>query len=168
MRCVAKTRTGRRCKRRTCVRGDYCYQHLASVKGLEVKKSSLTAAGLGLWAVRAFKKGENIIEYTGEKMSKKQFDKLRPESDYGFLLNQDLVLDARRTTSGVADTATTVGYKTRKRNNVKEPTAGLWWITNRRRSKYERHATSEQGRRCLCLMGRRIGSNERSRESRKN
>jgi SET domain-containing protein len=101
MRCVAKTRTGRRCKRRTCVRGDYCYQHLASVKGLEVKKSSLTAAGLGLWAVRAFKKGENIIEYTGEKMSKKQFDKLRPESDYGFLLNKELVLDARRTTAGV-------------------------------------------------------------------
>jgi SET domain-containing protein len=79
--------------------------HTRSVLGLDVAPSRIPKAGLGLFAVRAFKKGQNIVEYCGEKMSTADYD-AKYASDamgaYGIELDGDYVLDASATSSGVA------------------------------------------------------------------
>lgn len=99
--CKGKTKTtGARCKRTTCKIADYCYQHLASELNLQVKKSAIPGAGMGLFTLIDRKKGENIIEYAGEKRAQAVFDK--EPSVYGFSMNKNLVIDARSTQSSVA------------------------------------------------------------------
>lgn len=98
-RCVATTKTTKkRCKRPTCQDYRYCPTHLASEKHLYIGPSErlheVGAEGLGLYAfdpdlgrmekdpngfpVRkkhvVFKKDEEIGDYGGEKMSKREFD----------------------------------------------------------------------------------------------
>lgn len=72
---------------------------------MRVKKSQIPKAGLGLYAERLFKKDEQICEYTGEKLTVAQYDK-RYGADamgsYGLQLNDKYVIDAAKTTSGVA------------------------------------------------------------------
>ena len=57
---------------------------------LRVKRSS---AGLGLFAVRPFKKGDFVIEYTGEKISSDEAD-LRG-GKYLFTVDKNLVIDGK-------------------------------------------------------------------------
>lgn len=59
-------------------------------KDYVVKKSS---AGLGLFAARDYKKGEYIIDYTGEKISDAEGD--RRGGKYLFSLNKDWMLDGK-------------------------------------------------------------------------
>ena len=49
MRCTATTKTGRQCSRRTCVMLPVCWQHLTSMYGLVISKSSIPGAGQGLF-----------------------------------------------------------------------------------------------------------------------
>ncbi len=58
-------------------------------KDFVVKKSS---TGLGLFALRSFKKGELIIEYTGEKITDAEAD--RRGGRYLFAINDKWTLDA--------------------------------------------------------------------------
>lgn len=69
IRCIARTKHAGRCKRRSCRFVPYCWQHLRSQKGLQVKKSGIPTAGWGLFATRPFKKNELIIRYRGEKVT---------------------------------------------------------------------------------------------------
>ena len=64
VQCHGKDIDGSRCQRMT-TRTRYCPQHLKSIWGVSVKESSVPGAGLGLFAERPFKKGENIVEYRG-------------------------------------------------------------------------------------------------------
>lgn len=58
--------------------------------GLKVKKSD---AGLGLFAMEPIKKGEFVIEYTGERISTDEAD--RRGGKYLFTVSDDLVLDGK-------------------------------------------------------------------------
>jgi SET domain-containing protein len=73
--------------------------------GLEVKKSLIPVAGLGLFAVRPFAKGETICEYMGDKITVAAYDKKYANDNmgsYGMQLDATYVLDAAKTSSGVA------------------------------------------------------------------
>lgn len=50
-------------------------------------------AGLGLFATKAFKRGDFIIEYTGEHISNEEAD--RRSGKYLFILSKDAVIDGR-------------------------------------------------------------------------
>jgi SET domain-containing protein len=56
----------------------------------KVKRSS---AGLGLFAQKEFKKGEFIVEYTGEAITHEEAD--RRGGRYLFTLNDNIVLDGK-------------------------------------------------------------------------
>jgi SET domain-containing protein len=94
-----------RCKRMTTMTHPYCARHTVSELGVRVDKSKIKGAGLGLFAERAFKKGERIVQYNGEKLSHREYNE-RYDSDemgsYGIELNSRWVLDAAKTSSGVA------------------------------------------------------------------
>lgn len=60
------------------------------MKSTVVKKSS---AGLGLFTTRDFKKGERIIEYTGETISEAEAQ--RRGGKYLFELNDDWTIDGK-------------------------------------------------------------------------
>jgi len=59
---------------------------------------------MGLWALKSFKKDEKIVEYKGERLTVAQYDKRYHEEamgSYGIDLDDNHVLDARRTDSGM-------------------------------------------------------------------
>ena len=60
------------------------------MKKIAVKKSS---AGLGLFATEAFKKGELVIEYTGEKITEEEAN--RRGGKYLFELNDNWTIDGK-------------------------------------------------------------------------
>ena len=103
-RCAYKGKKGR-CKRETTITHPYCGKHTKKVLGLSVKKSSIPGAGYGLFAETTFKKGEHIVQYTGEVLTTDQYDKRYGDDElgaYGITLNDNQVIDAAKTSSGVA------------------------------------------------------------------
>lgn len=86
--CTAVNEDGIRCSRRVCVGKTMCWQHSRIKLHLKVDKSKIPNAGKGLFAIRTqkkgltaeqlrkpvFKKGENIVKYRGEEVSKNQLD----------------------------------------------------------------------------------------------
>ncbi len=61
-----------------------------SASGVLIKRSRV---GLGLFATKVFKRGDCIIEYTGEHISNKEAD--RRSGKYLFVLSKDVTIDAR-------------------------------------------------------------------------
>jgi len=61
-----------------------------SEKEYEVKRSS---AGLGLFALKEYKRGDHIIEYTGEKITEDEANERGGQ--YLFTLNKDFVIDGK-------------------------------------------------------------------------
>ncbi len=59
-------------------------------KDYVVKRSS---AGLGLFANRAYKRGDHIIEYTGEKITEEEANERGGQ--YLFTLNKNFVIDGK-------------------------------------------------------------------------
>ena len=45
--------------------GELCFSHRRQLKGLRIAPAAVAAAGKGLWAMRDFRKGEKLAEYTG-------------------------------------------------------------------------------------------------------
>ena len=71
---------------------------------MSVKKSQIKGAGLGLFAERAFKADDRIVEYTGEKLTTAQYERQYASDalgSYGIQLSERFVIDAAKTTSGV-------------------------------------------------------------------
>ena len=96
-RCTGQTRKGLHCKQRTA-KGQYCWNHLASVEGLRVKRSTIPGGGNGLFAARDIPAGTRI-DYTGDRVP------LDDENDGGayFLeISKTTAIDAARTNSNVA------------------------------------------------------------------
>jgi uncharacterized protein len=60
----------------------------------EIYRVGRASAGLGLFAMRDVKKGECIIEYTGEAISHEEAD--RRGGRYLFILNEKTVLDGKK------------------------------------------------------------------------
>ena len=79
-RCKATTAKGVRCKNLTCMQYPYCWIHLRSVDGLQIRDSSIKGFGKGLFATREHKKDKKITNY-----SAKQIDTL-PNRTCGYAL----------------------------------------------------------------------------------
>ncbi len=65
-------------------------------KDFEVKKSTIPGAGMGMFTKRDIKKGERIIEYTGEIVTEAELDR-RAEKDiygYAFYISKRKCIDA--------------------------------------------------------------------------
>ena len=66
-RCTAMTKKGRHCSLRTA-RGQFCWNHLRSERGLRIAKSEVNGqAGMGLFAARNLPAGHDI-PYTGDRI----------------------------------------------------------------------------------------------------
>ena len=95
--CIAITKAGTRCKRNTCVRYPYCFQHLRLISGLELKKSEIHDAGLGLFASRDFPiktnrtKDPTITYYSSKSITQQP----SPDSAYVLEVNKNQYLDSK-------------------------------------------------------------------------
>ena len=74
VQCNGKTKTGERCRNKTCKYAPMCHHHTA----LQIRPS--TVAGTGAFARRVIKKGDKVADYTlgTRKMSKTQLDAAYP------------------------------------------------------------------------------------------
>ena len=102
-RCTYEGKKGR-CKNMTTITHPYCAKHTKKVMGLSVKKSKIKGAGLGLFAERTFKKGEEICKYEGEILTIDEYDERYADDDmgaYGITLNDKQIVDAALTSSGL-------------------------------------------------------------------
>ena len=72
VQCKGLKNNGRQCSRNT-KRGEYCWQHLQSKKGLRVKPTTLrpNRKKFGLFAATKFKVGDKIAEYKGDVVTEK-------------------------------------------------------------------------------------------------
>ena len=103
VRCNGHTKTGARCKRRTA-KTKFCFTHLKSELHLQVKKSNIPAAGLGLFTTvprhydRKRHRGEVIAPYDGEIV-----ESHNPNygNDYALQIKRHppTFIDARKTTN---------------------------------------------------------------------
>ena len=92
---------GLRCKIRTCTTGPYCWIHTRIKYGVRVKPAMF---GKGLFAAREFQPNEKVGEYTGDRLSRQQYNARYPGgigSDYVLEKNPNLLIDARSTQSSV-------------------------------------------------------------------
>ena len=86
--CTAESENGVRCTRRVCIGRKMCWQHSRSNLHLKVDKSKIPGAGKGLFAFRSkkkgltaqqlakpiFNKGQNIVKYEGENVTRQNLD----------------------------------------------------------------------------------------------
>jgi hypothetical protein len=95
-KCIALTKKGTSCKRNTCVRYPYCFQHQKIIEGLELKNSEINDAGLGLFATKNFplpyKRNQDptITYYSSKKISNEP----NPNSSYVLRINSNQYLDS--------------------------------------------------------------------------
>ena len=99
-RCAAPNAKGDQCGRLTR-RGCYCFTHMRSLLGLQIKDSQNPLAGKGLFTAVARKKGEEVARYTGDRL------RGSPDPDFkGSLyvaqLDEATFIDAARTNAGIA------------------------------------------------------------------
>lgn len=78
-RCVQNKSNGQRCKLRTVIGTNMCWRHLLTHHNLRIKESGIPGAGKGLFAMSkqneiVFRKGDVIIEYLGEVITKNELD----------------------------------------------------------------------------------------------
>ncbi|MBX7154826.1 MAG: SET domain-containing protein [Bacteriodetes bacterium] len=104
-RCAYTDADGKRCKTITSITHPFCPDHTRHIYGVEVRPSQITAAGLGLWAVRDIKRNTHLFNYEGERLLKREYNERYEDSHlgvYGIELNRRIVIDACRTDSGIA------------------------------------------------------------------
>lgn len=116
--CTATTRSGRRCRNRTCMHLPFCYLHLAENSGIEVRKSNIENAGMGVFALRDFKPNEVVCEYLGEIIDDKKLTTRYGETTapYAISVTENKIIDAacQRGIGSVINGSTTF-----KRSNVR-------------------------------------------------
>jgi hypothetical protein len=97
-RCTANNKKGNQCGSPTA-KGRYCHNHMRILEGVQVKKSPVENAGFGLFATKEFKRGDHIVDYTGDQLS---INVRQPNSGgvYCLQLNQRESIDAARTNTG--------------------------------------------------------------------
>ena len=71
--CEAMTTKDHRCKRRTRQQQPFCFQHIKSELGVELKDSP--GKGKGVFALQTFKPGKFIMPYGGEIIDQKELDR---------------------------------------------------------------------------------------------
>ena len=94
-RCTANTKAGNHCRQRTA-RGQYCWNHLRSISGLRIKRSTVAGAGMGLFASRDLP-ARTRIDYTGDR----RVDLTEQDGGAYFLgITGRTAIDAARTNTG--------------------------------------------------------------------
>lgn len=84
--CQGRTLTGARCSKSSCIGSPFCWLHLLKERNLKIQESTIVGAGKGLFAFSAkrkrhendivlFRKGDFIVEYGGERVTKALLDK---------------------------------------------------------------------------------------------
>ena len=104
-RCAFKHENGKQCSKKATLTHPYCEEHTESELGFIVKKSLVENAGLGLFTTRKYKRGDVVVEYTGEVLTTEQYNKRYDKEgygEYGMTLGKNKVIDARKTSSGLA------------------------------------------------------------------
>ena len=91
--CEAITEEGTRCKRHTCVRFPYCFQHMRIIEGLALKDSDVPDAGKGVFATQDFplKAKKPIAYYSAKEITHKP----DPNSAYVLKVNNNEYLDSK-------------------------------------------------------------------------
>lgn len=69
VRCTGHTLKGAQCKRRTG-KTQYCYSHLEKIEHVKIKKSTIPAAGYGLFTTVRRPARRKVVEYRGNKVSR--------------------------------------------------------------------------------------------------
>lgn len=95
-RCAADTKTGGRCRRRTKKQLPYCYEHARSLLHVDIRPSTIPGAGLGLFALKEFKKDDLIAPYKGEIITKAQMDERYGDglAKYALQINKNTYIDS--------------------------------------------------------------------------
>ena len=105
---------------------------------LKVKTSQLPNSGKGLFTTTAIKKGTRIVEYLGEIIDWKEYEKRveRDEDGYLFFVNKKHCIDAWNTPEHLAryanDAAGLGRVKGLKNNSVYETEGNRCWIVSTR------------------------------------
>jgi len=101
--CAAETDEEQRCKNRTCKYSKFCWIHTRKLTGFTLGKSGIPNSGTGLFAWKDIPAGKVLLEYKGERITKKAYDER--DSGYGVgyktRTGRDMVVDARDTQSGL-------------------------------------------------------------------
>jgi hypothetical protein len=113
--CIFIRENRQRCKRRTCVRKNYCWQHLRAKLGLDVRPSTLAGAGKGLFAFKTFGKGSHVASYSG---------KIKPlaaakDSQYAVAWTRGKVIEATSTQHSLGRYANSCRGTDKKRKKCK-------------------------------------------------
>lgn len=88
--CQARTKSGARCKKRTCRQYPYCWIHLKSIDKLQVKKSGVAGKGLFYVGKQDFPKDKKIVDYSARTISRHP----NPGSEYDLQVGQNRYLDS--------------------------------------------------------------------------
>ncbi len=75
MRCEAVKANGQQCKNHTTIGQNYCHVHRKSMLHLQIKDSTISQAGKGLFASGTgiiFRKGDRICMYNGQLIDKEE------------------------------------------------------------------------------------------------
>ena len=119
-RCIARTKLGARCKRRTA-RTNLCFAHLDSTLHLKIKPSGIRDAGLGLYTTKRRHIREVVAPYSGQKIVTNDPEyrgeyvlqtKRTPPPPYKYV-------DARLTTSGAGRFSNMARRGNHRKNNAK-------------------------------------------------
>lgn len=89
-KCQAITKKGVRCKNTTCKLYPYCWTHLKSKDGLQVKKSTIANGGDGLFTTRDIKPKKVITQYSSKTVSKQP----NPKSQYVLNVGKGKYIDS--------------------------------------------------------------------------
>jgi hypothetical protein len=96
VRCKFIRPGGQRCKRNTCVRKDYCWQHLryGIELGVDVRPSTLRGGGKGLFAYKTFPNRSKVASYSGALVPAAE----AKDSQYAVAWRRGKVVDAKSNT----------------------------------------------------------------------
>ena len=87
-RCKGKTKANTRCKRFSYFGYPFCWYHMSKYSNLRIKKSSVINGGLGLFVSNGhtYNKGDKIVEYVGEILTKDEIDRRYSDSTAPYTL----------------------------------------------------------------------------------
>ncbi|MBX9853599.1 MAG: SET domain-containing protein [Cytophagaceae bacterium] len=154
-RCAFKTKKGR-CKRMTVITHPYCAVHTKQELGLVVATSQIKLAGLGLYTTKKIKKGTDIIEYDGERISTGKYNKRYEKEDYGaygMTVNKRVAIDARKTSSGLGRYVCDYTGSGKKPNTEYLEDKGIVYITAKRDIEPGEELLVDYGREIRVAMG---------------
>jgi len=138
-----KYRRGRfHCARFTSKYGPYCWQHTQLEEGVSIEPSTISGAGLGLFAKKDFDRNQPIVQYSySEPVTKKELNKTCPGDTlavYAVERKDGKFENAYKSNDGVGRYANDV-HGTRKKQNVelKDHKKRVWLVAKKKVKKGE-------------------------------